>query len=145
MSVEWGKAMRPTVHDLVEATNGNTDYIEDTLPGLLDGKADKESIGTLLWSGNLNSGSISVPGLDDYRLFAIKLAGEVSTLIGYSAPNDAYLIASIVDITSTPTMYAVSARLSRNGNNLTYEYAGSINVAGTSIGSKTITGIYGII
>jgi len=40
MSVDWGKAMRPTVHDLVEATNGNTDYIEDTLPGLLDEKAD---------------------------------------------------------------------------------------------------------
>lgn len=40
MSVDWGKAMRPTVHDLVEATNGNTDYIEGTLPGLLDEKAD---------------------------------------------------------------------------------------------------------
>lgn len=40
MSVDWGKAMRPTVHDLVEATNGNTDYIQNTLPGLLDEKAD---------------------------------------------------------------------------------------------------------
>lgn len=145
MSVDWGKAMRPTVHDLVEATNGNTDYIEDTLPGLLDEKADKENIGKLLWSGNLDSGSITVPGLGDYRLFAVKLAGEASTLVGYSAPTDAYLVAGMLDMSATPTMFAVSARMTRSGNNLTYVSAGSINVAGTSIGTKAITAIYGII
>ena len=143
MNVDWSKAMRPTVHDLVEATNGNTDYIEDTLPGLLDGKADKESIGALLWSGNLNSGSISVPGLDDYRLFAITLEGEIATLIGYATA--ASLSAGALAITGTPSMFAVAARLTRDGNRLTYVYAGSMNIAGTAITAKAITRIIGII
>ena len=145
MSVDWGKAMRPTVHDLVEATNGNTDYIEDTLPGLLAGKVSDSAIGTLLWSGSLNTGSITVPRLSNYRLFAVKLDSELSTLIVASMPNDTWFVGGGFDITTTPTLFVLAARCTRNGNDLTYVNAGYINAAGTTITTRAITAIYGII
>lgn len=100
MSVEWGKAMRPTVHDLVEATNGNTDYIEDTLPGLLDGKADVAVL------PHIEHGSVNISGTaDTVRTVQIEFAAPFQSapnvVTTFRAPTPKNGATSISNVTTT--------------------------------------------
>ena len=100
MSVDWGKAMRPTVHDLVEATNGNTDYIEDTLPGLLDGKADVTAL------PHIEHGRVSMSGTADaVRTMQVDFAEPFPTVpnvvTAFLAPTPKNGATSTSNITTT--------------------------------------------
>ena len=45
--VSWGKNVRNSVHDLIKSINQAGDYINNTLPGLLNNKANVSDIPTV--------------------------------------------------------------------------------------------------
>lgn len=101
---------------------------------------------TQLWSGSLGSGNITVTGLENYSLFAVYLQNENSPCLVYSPPGDTHFIGTAMNISSTPTLFGISCNMTRNGNVLTYVYAASKNISGTStFTKKNIVKIVGII
>ena len=98
-----------------------------------------------LWTGNWNNGDITVNELSNYSLFAVSLSDESAICLVYSPPNSSTFIGGTFDINTTPNVFALACRALRSGNTLTYRNAGYINVAGTSIISRSITKIVGII
>ena len=101
---------------------------------------------TQLWSGSLGSGNITVNGLENYSLFAVYLENENSPCLVYSPPGNTHFIGTAMAITSTPTLFGISCNLNRNDNNLTYVYAASKNISGTStFTKKNVVKIIGII
>lgn len=103
------------------------------------------NINKTLWQGTFNSGDITVANLSDYCLFGVYLESEASICLVFSPPGHPNFIGGTFDVNTTPNMFALACRCLRSGNTLTYRNAGYLNIAGTTINSRAITKIVGII
>ncbi len=104
-----------------------------------------DSIGQVLWTGTWSSGSITVPGLSDYVLFAARLVDSRIWITGFSARNDSAFRLSSNHISNTPNVFAYALNALRDGNKLTMDIAGYANVLGENVYPSTVCEIVGIL
>lgn len=111
----------------------------------VDSDQARSSIGQILWTGTWSSGSITVPGLSDYVLFAARLVDSRIWLTGFSARNDSAFRLSSNHISNTPNVFAYALNASRDGDKLTMDIAGYANVLGANVYPSTVCEIVGIL
>ena len=96
-------------------------------------------------SNNWTSGTISVPKINDYCIFAIRPYGNATWMIAYRTPGDPNLRAIGGNISTTPNQFTFMFSATVSGTTLTYVKCTDINVAGTSHSSHGIATIVGVV
>ena len=94
---------------------------------------------------NWSSGTISVPKINDYCLFAIRPYGNATWMIAYRTPGDPNFRAIGGNISATPNQFTFMFSATVSGTTLTYVKCTDINVSGTSHTSHGIATIVGLV
>lgn len=111
-------------------------------------KIQKLSVGSLLWSGNWTSGSITVPNTSNYRIFLVIQGGQVVQCIRRF--TGLYIDGSAIIGATNGSQFIKSFSASINGNTWTYRWANEITHTPSSNHSTATTGqaiteIYGLL
>lgn len=129
---------RPTVEMTTTGSQG-TQTTTETVATLDDFKP------VLLWSGNWNSGQITVPDFEKYHRYIIYVGSENVPLEASRTDAHNRVIGSAVYATSTPICYMYSAAFSYSGNVLSYIHAAYSRLDTHAITKQAITEIWGVV
>lgn len=99
----------------------------------------------LLWSGNWNSGSITVPNFTDYHRYIVYVGTENVPLEASRTDTHNRVVASASYSTSTPYLYIYTGSFSYSGNVLTYLHAAYSRLDNHAITKQAITEIWGVL
>lgn len=112
-------------------------------------RLDNGAYGKLLWSGSWSSGSVTIPGINQYKILAVRTSNSNSRLVGVNVgegnitlfANDCWAGDSATD------MSASACRLTRAGSSetLTYNSGGRVNLGNNfSYGYEVINSVWGV-
>ena len=97
-----------------------------------------------LWDGSWSSGTITVPGIQDYNMFRIELEGQGTIITAYRWGSHLRGIGGYVSAAGNKLAYLFTATLS--GNTLTWVDCVDIYINNsTKVDPCTVTGITGIL
>ena len=106
--------------------------------------------GSIIW-GDLNdghnwaSGTITVPDIDKYILFAVKPKNAATYMLAYRAVGDVNFRAFGGYVNATPNQFTYALTATVSGTTLTFVKSTNINVAGTSHTNMGVTAIIGLV
>nr|WP_157885831.1 hypothetical protein [Parolsenella massiliensis] len=101
----------------------------------------------LLWSGWVNSGSITVPGSTEYSLFACRITKADDVLLGARLGDSSvnFTANAAWDISAATSMAVVGIRFSTSGDKWTFAGGGRYNAGNDySYDIGGVSSIYGI-
>lgn len=95
-----------------------------------------------LWSGTWTTGSITVPGLQNYTIFRITMVGQGTDIIATRHTQYLRGTGGYCRSTSDASIYFLAATVS--GNTISFGACTAWNMGKQSWDAMTVTGIYGI-
>lgn len=99
---------------------------------------------TLLWSGKWSSGNISVPGLNNYHLYAVELSGEGTRILAFR--EEGYFRGIGGFVSDTATLYLLFFSSTVQGETLTFIGSGAKNLdANMAFNPKAVISIHGLV
>lgn len=106
----------------------------------------KSTLGTLLWSGTWSSGTLTIPGLSNFTIFAGRINDwNLIIPMGISFPTDTYFWLSAVRYTGlNNAAYYIAGTRSGDTLNLWADRTGVGYLAQNTITTQPVTHFYGI-
>ena len=139
-------------NDLIDHMANDTVHFTENEKPLFEQIANRPEPMKLLWSGNFDSGTITIDGFSKYHVFYIGISGNNTRVLALKEPgNNPRLRGGNFFTTSGGVTYFTDVSCTCDGDNVTYaavterNITGAGNISSSSDNANAITAIYGVL